>query len=267
MKKQLNEFTDKLQKGARKNAPKILIAMGITSMIGGTVSAIFATSKAKDILEDEINYRNTKLEDGHEEIKAICKLEIKEVFKLTWKLYIPSILATTTGAMCIIYADKINANRSAALATAYSISERAYSKYRSKVIDTFGEDKEKEIRNKVYQDQIKENPPTQQVIISSGGDQLFCEMSTGQYFKSDMNEVKRIENELNRRMLNEMYISLSELLDEFKLKHTAISDELGWNINNGMIEFDYSTHITDDGRSCIAVGYHYPPRYEFNKIF
>jgi len=63
-----------------------------------------------------------------------------------------------------------------------------------------------------------------------------------------------------------MYISLSEFYDALGLDHTKISDELGWNIDEGLIEITFSSQISDDGRPCIVVDYETAPRYDFYKF-
>ena len=64
----------------------------------------------------------------------------------------------------------------------------------------------------------------------------------------------------------DMYVSLSEFYDELGLDHTAISDDLGWDIDKGMIELDFSSQIADDGTPCIVVDYCIAPRYDFSRF-
>ena len=64
-------------------------------------------------------------------------------------------------------------------------------------------------------------------------------------------------------MTYDMYVSLSELYDELDLDHTSMSDELGWNLDDGLIDIEFSSHIADDGRPCIVMSYRKPPRPDF----
>ena len=91
-------------------------------------------------------------------------------------------------------------------------------------------------------------------------------MISGRYFKSDIETIKKAVNELNRRMLLDMYISLSEFYDEIGLEHIALSDELGWNIDDGLMEIDFSSQLADDGTPCVVIDYHLAPKYDFNKL-
>jgi hypothetical protein len=64
-----------------------------------------------------------------------------------------------------------------------------------------------------------------------------------------------------------MYISLNEFYAEIGLKPTDIGYDLGWNIDDGEIDFDTHAIIADDGRPCIVITYNVAPKYNFNKLF
>ena len=66
-------------------------------------------------------------------------------------------------------------------------------------------------------------------------------------------------------MLTEMYISLNELYDELDINHIEIGDDLGWNIDRGLIDIDFSSQIADDGTPCIVLDFSIEPRYDFYK--
>ena len=68
-------------------------------------------------------------------------------------------------------------------------------------------------------------------------------------------------------MLSEMYISLTEFYNEIGLEPTKISDDLGWDLDDGLIELDISSQITDDGRPCIVIDYLVAPRYDYSKLY
>ena len=104
-----------------------------------------------------------------------------------------------------------------------------------------------------------------QVFISKKGNTLCFDPISGRYFKSDIDHIKRSVNELNRRMLTEMYISLNELYDELDINHIEIGDDLGWNIDRGLIDIDFSSQIADDGTPCIVLDFSIEPRYDFYK--
>lgn len=237
-----------------KRSPEILTGLGIVGMVTTTFLAVKKTPKALELLEEA---RNEKGED----------LTVLEKTKTCWKCYIPAAALGATSVACLIGASSVSARRNAALATAYKISETAFSEYKEKVVETLGEKKERAIKEKVEKASIEKNPVSKNdVIITGSGTTLCYEYYTGRYFESDIDKIKRAVNEINRRMTYDMYVSLSEFYDELDLDHTAVSDDIGWNLDDGLIEVDFGSHIADNGKPCIVISYRRPPRPDYNRL-
>ena len=157
--------------------------------------------------------------------------------------------------------------RNAALATAYKLSETALTEYKDKVVEVIGENKEKGIRDKIAEDKVHNNPVSQnQVIITGGGDTLCYDALGGRYFKSSMDKIRKAENELNRLMLRDMYVSLNEFYDELGLDHTKLGDDLGWNLDDGLIELNFSSQLAENETPCLVVDYNVAPNYNFSSF-
>ena len=90
---------------------------------------------------------------------------------------------------------------------------------------------------------------------------------SGRYFKSDIDLIKRIVNEINRKLVYENYISLNEFYGEIGLDYVKNGELVGWNINSGLIEPTFSTCLTDDNQPCVVIDFLVSPRYDFDKIF
>ena len=250
----LSVFFKAARNTASKHSPEILTGIGIAGMITTTVLAVKATPKALKLMDDA---RYDKEED----------LTVPEKVKVTWKCYIPATLLGLASVGCLIGANSVNLRRKAALAAAYKLSETALAEYKEKVIETVGEEKAKNIRSAIAKDKMEKNPVTKsEVIITDKGESLFCDSISGRYFKSDMNTIEKAVNTINRRLLNEMSVSLTEFYSEIGLSPTSLSEELGWNMNDGQIEIDFSSQITDDGRPCIYIEYEIAPRYDYHKF-
>ena len=73
-------------------------------------------------------------------------------------------------------------------------------------------------------------------IITDKGNTLCFDSLSGRYFKSDIDKIKRAVNNLNRELTYDMYVSLNDFYDELDLDHTKIGDELGWNLDDGLID-------------------------------
>lgn len=239
---------------ASKRSPEILTGIGIAGMITATILAVRSTPKAIRLMED------AQYEKGEE-------LTATEKVKAAWKPYVPAAVTGVLSVTCLIGASSKYVRRNAALATAYKLSETALSEYKDKVVETIGEKKEKTVRDKIAKDKVEKNPVSKnEVIMTEKGNTLCYETISGRYFKSDIEKIKKAVNELNRQMLNDMYISLSEFYDEIGLSHIKNSDELGWNLDEGLIDIDFSSQLADDGTPCVVVDYLTPPRYDFYKL-
>lgn len=258
MNSKVTNFIKSTKKFLGKHSPEILTGIGVTGMITATVLAVKATPKALELIKEE--------RDELYPLDESIKLTPVETVKAAWKPYIPAVITGIGSIACVIGASAVNHKRNAALATAYAISERTLVKYRDKVIETIGEKKEKEVREKVSQDEVNCKPVSNsQVIITSKGNTLFMDSISGRYFRGDMDKIKKAVNELNRRMNYENYISLDEFYYEIGLEPTKTSSRVGWNLDSGLIEIEYNTCLAED-EPCIVLDYNIEPRYEFDKL-
>ena len=255
------KFIKTTQKNISKHSPEILTGLGITGMVMTTVLAVKATPKAVRLLEE----KKKELELNPDE-----KLRPIEVVVTAWKPYIPAAVTGVVSIGCLIGASSVNARRNAALATAYQLSTTALSEYKEKVVETIGEKKEQQIREKIAQDKVDKNPVSKsEVIIAGAGNVLFLEPVSMRYFTADIEHVRKIINDLNYRLTSGMeeYISLSEFYDEIGLSHTATSDDMGWNLyRDGQISIEFPATTAEDGRPCLMLDYNVSPRYGYTSL-
>ena len=255
MNEKLTNFFKSTRTFLGKHSPEILTGIGVTGMITTTILAVKSTPKALILIEEK------KKELGIDELTAI------EVIKTAWKPYIPALALGIASISCIIGASAVNAKRNAALATAYAISERTLVRYRDKIIDTIGEKKEKEVREKIAQDEVDKNKVSNNgVIVTSKGNTLCRDAISGRYFRSDIDKIKKIVNELNRQMIYQNYISLNDFYYELGLDSVKNGSVLGWNLDSGLIELDFSTCLAENDEPCVVIDYLVGPRYEFDKL-
>lgn len=256
MKFNLSEALSLLSSKTRKHAPELLTGIGVAGMISATVLAVKATPKALELLKE-------KKESEHTE-----KLTLKDTVKTAWKCYIPAAITTVTSVACIVGASSTNLKRNAALATAYSISETALREYKDKVVEVVGEKKEQAVQDALAKSRVEKNPPAAESIIFTGkGNTLCYESLSGRYFKSDVDKIKKAENEVNHRMLSEMSVSLNDLYYELGLENIDLGEDLGWHVENGCFEIRFSSQLTQDNEPCLVLDYSIPPRYGFDCPF
>lgn len=255
MKKEIAKSFLSLKTAIKKHSPEILTGIGIAGMITTTVMAVRATPKALILIEER------KEEIGAE------KLEAMDMVKTTWACYIPAAITGTLSVACLIGANSVNARRNAALATAYTLSESALKDYQGKVIEMFGEKKNEAVKDAVAKDKVEKNPVvTREVIITEKGNTLCYDAISGRYFKSDIEKIKKAECELNRQMLDDMYVSLNDFYYEIGLDSVKLGDELGWNVDSGYIDLSFSSQLASDGTPCLVIDYSVAPRYDYRNL-
>lgn len=240
------------------NSPVILTAVGAAGTVGTAFLAAQASWKANDLVDAENERRllmNEKVVQGP-----------KEVAKIVWKEYIPAAGVGVMTIASIICANRISTKRVAAMAAAYSLSEKAYGEYREKVIEKFNANKERQVRDEVAQDRVTANPPKDaQIIITGSGDVLCHDLPTGRYFKSNIEKLRSVQNDLNAAVNEIGYATLSDFYVALNLATTPYSEELGWTTSE-LLELHFSAVLTDDNQPCISINYHAHP-LRHNKPF
>ncbi len=255
MKKEIAKSFLSLKTAIKKHSPEILTGIGIAGMITTTVMAVRATPKALILIEER------KEEIGAE------KLEAMDMIKTAWACYIPAAITGTLSVACLIGASSVNARRNAALATAYTLSESALKDYQGKVIEMFGDKKNEAVKDAVAKDKVEKNPViTREVIITEKGNTLCYDAISGRYFKSDIEKIKKAECELNRQILDDMYVSLNDFYYEIGLDSVKLGDELGWNVDSGYIDLSFSSQLASDGTPCLVIDYSVAPRYDYHNL-
>lgn len=259
-KQTLSKFARDMRMSLSKRSPEILMGIGIAGMITTTVLAVKATPKAILLIEDK------------KDELAVESLTPVEMVKTTWKCYIPAAISGTMSIACLIGSNSVNARRNAALATAYKLSETAFAEYRDGVIETIGEKKEKTVRDKVSEKQIKENPVNKTDIIVTGkGKTLFFDPLSHRYFYSSIEKIRRAENILNKEINTDPFDAgrtLNDFYTEIGIPTTATGDALGWNLNIGLLDIYLSYQGGEEGTEfedepCAVLNFYNPPRYEF----
>ena len=254
-----------------KNSPTILTGLSVTGLISTAILAVKVTPKAVQILEEEHEYReddsiNKSMEDekGTYSVEPLTKLE---VIKLTWKCYIPAAVIGAVTIGCIVSANTINLRRNAALAGLYSLSDTALKEYKAKVVETIGKNKERDVRDDIKKDHLAANPVKESEVIATGkGDVLCYDELSGRYFKSNIEQIKRVLNDISRDLLNDMqgFTPVNEVYYGLGLPGIKLGELMGWYLDDGLIEGNFGTQLADNGEPCVVLDFGIEPRY-FNR--
>ena len=267
------KVVEDVRKSLTKHSPEILTGIGIAGMVTTTVLAVRATPKALVLIEREKDRQNRQLineaeKNGHMVCPQVSKLKAVDKIRVTWKCYIPSAVIGSMSIACLIGASSVHARRNAVLATAYKLSESALTEYRDKVVETIGEKKEQKIRDDIAKERIEKNPAVNsEIIITKKGNTKCLDMTSGRYFMSDIDKIKKAVNEINARLLRESYVSLTDFYDELEIPPSKISDKIGWSSEDGLVELCISPVFDENDEPCIGVDFRKAPKYDFDKFF
>lgn len=249
-----------------RNAPTVYTGLAVGGLGTTVVMGVSAGIKTARDIDVEIAYRAERdhLIEGYAIPKDYPDLTRWEIVKLTWKNFIPTALMGLTTVGCIIMANTVSMQRNAALASLYGLAETSLREYQAKVVEKFGEGKELKVREEISQDRLNKNPvETNQVFITcSPGTTLCYDSLSGRYFKSDIETIRKMENEFNHALVTgmEMYKPLNELYESLGLPDIEMGRDMGWSIDHGLLEITYTAKIATDNTPCIVLEYKVGPR-------
>ena len=183
------------------------------------------------------------------------------VIKLYVRIYAPPTIAVLATGACIVGAHSISVKRESSLLLAYEGTRSMYDRYRASVQDRLGPE-EKQIAEKAAS---KAQPVPRETIVYGEGDCLFYDAYRGRYFKSTVNKIDRVVNELNYTLLREMCVSLNEFYAGIGLEGISLGDQLGWN-EQRQIEVHYGSRVTEEGRACIVLDFVIEPTERWYKL-
>ena len=160
------------------------------------------------------------------------------------------------GVASIVATQTISVRRQAAMAAAYSLTREAYSSYREEIKDLLDEKEEQKVYSKVSERQQPETMSGSMIVGS--GDVLCFDSYSGRYFKSSMEKLRKVINDVNFDLVHYDSVSLNDLYSHLGLEQTAMGDELGWQ-NGQLIEVDYVGILSPDGAPAISLQLKNPP--------
>lgn len=241
----------------------ILLTVGISGFLGAVVEAVRETPKALKIIEEE----KRKINDGLPEEEKIESLPTKDLLRVTWKNYIPTTILIGLSATCLILAYSSDQKKKAAIATACALSETTLQEFKDKLLEINGEKKSSEVFDSIAQDKMKEKPvESSEVYLTGKGETLCYDVISGRYFKSDIERLRRIENEINKVMLYEGYASLNDLYEMIGLDCIEIGEILGWRMEDDYIHMKFTSQLATDGIPCLVIDYQNGPKYDFRRF-
>lgn len=253
-----------------ENTSTLLTAGGVVGTVGTAVLAGRAGYKFSQLVETETHVRTMEQVDPDISYEAarrnLTPLTNMEKASLAWPYFVPPVITGGVTIGCTIMANRMSAQKAAALAAAYGLSQKHHEEYRDKVAEKLGLAKHEKLKDELAQDQVTKNPPPT-VIIAGDGEVLCLDNWTGRYFRCSVEKIKRAQNKLNEDMINATtYASMGDFYEAIGLNKSELSDHFGWNTAN-LIDLQISTTMTEDERPCVVISHNNAPKHDYDKVY
>lgn len=281
------EIMNKITRAAHKtgfalkqHSPEILAVTGTVGIVASAVLACKATTKVNDIMSDtnsqihelhlvaaaagieekkeeyssedaeklELLKTNTKVqgytvEDSRKDLTIIyVQTGIKFI-----KLYAPAIILGVASLSCLLASNNILRKRNAALAAAYATIDRGFKEYRSRVVERFGEEVDKELKYNVKAQEIeetvidkngKEKTVKKTVKVANPNEhseyaRFFDDGCKGWEKNSEynLNFLNAQQNYANDKLRAQGYLFLNEVYEMLGIPATKAGQVVGWIYN------------------------------------
>lgn len=248
------EYFRRAERFTVDNSPLILTAVGVSGALATAVLSARAGYQTAYILDE----KRASKEFYNRGVDPTPELTPKEKVEATWWLWIPPAGTAVLTCGAIIMANRISTRRAAALAAAYSLSERTLIEYRDKVREQIGDKKADKIHDDIQQDRVNRDFAESKIVIMEGSEQLCYDSLSGRFFNSTAEDIKWAMNKVNSQINNNGYASLGDFYDAIGLPGTAISEELGWN-SDKLLDLIITSTVAPSGKAALAIDYRVMP--------
>lgn len=241
------------------NQSTIFTATGIGCVISIPFVTVKPTIKALELIDEAADVKldeEGRISEGlgvrsiHDNLNI---LTTKEVIFATWKCYIPTFIMTSLAIGCFVAAHRSNSLQKAALASAYSLVEKSYDKYKDKVIEVIGEEKNNQIKEEIAKETL-ESTDSEQIIPFGNGEYLCYDGISGRYFKSDIETVREAINDFNYILNGDFYQDLNDWYIRLGLPQIQLGELMGWN-SEKHLDITFTSTIASNGEPCIVLDY------------
>lgn len=246
----------KVKFDVKKHSPEILIITGVVGVVTSAVIACKATTKIGKVAEEHENQIN----DVHEAVKKgvtkagelyneeDAKRDLAIIYTQTSfkyvKLYAPAIILGTLSLTAIISSNNILRKRNVALAAAYTAIDKSFKNYRSRVIERFGKDLDRELRYNIKAKEIEEtvtdkngNETTVKKTVEVVDPNMYSDYAKvfdetcyawSKSAEYNLTFLKEQQAHANRKLQQEGYLFLNDVYEMIGFPKTKAGQVVGW---------------------------------------
>lgn len=243
----------------KKHSPEILVGVGIVGGVTAAVLACKATRQVDDIL-DEHNDAMAQIcmaetcspENDKDILKEITKHKAHMYLKTSKnlaKIYAPPVMLGIASIGCILGGHGILHRRNIAIAAAYSMVQDRFNEYRSRVVNEFGEEKDKNLYFGTHQEKVtdivvdektgkeKKIKKTVNVLDPNGYSQyarFFDEGSPNWVSDAELNLafLRAQQNYVNDLLHARGHVFLNEVYDILGIPRSQAGAVVGWVLSD-----------------------------------
>ena len=240
----------------KKHSPEILLAAGTVGVVVSGVMACKATLKVNEILDEskqQIDTIHSVAADPNMAEKYTAednKKDLAIVYTQTTvkmiKLYGPSVGLGVVSLGCMIGSNRILSKRNVALAAAYTAVDKSFKEYRSRVVERFGKQLDKELRYNIKAKEVEEVSKDEnghEVVKKEVVDVIDDDPNTYSPYSivfDDGNEgwdpdpertkffLIQQQNWANERLKAKGHLFLNEVYDMLGARRTKAGAQVGW---------------------------------------
>lgn len=247
-----------------KRFPEILSGLAIGGFATSVVTAVKATPKAMQLIEEE------------KERQGVEKLSVPDTIKATWKCYIVPATSGAAAIACVIAANTVHNKRNAALAAAYALSESSLQEYKDSIKKVLGvEDEQKtdengepvkskadEVTDDFIKKELDKHPYTQQNQVNIGyGQYLYYDIYSGRYYPCNRDMFETALNEGNRMMLTDGSLGYNDWACLLSMDSCQLGEDFSWYLDgrSNLLDVEFRSNILPDGTPVVVPIYNFDP--------
>lgn len=229
---------------AKRQSPNLLFGAGVVGMVGSTVLACRSTLKLETVLETAksdletartLEHRDYSEDDRKKDVAIIYVRSAVAV----GKLYAPSVLLGVASIAALTKSHAILNDRVAAVSAAYAALDKGFREYRSRVVEKYGEDADRQLRfprEKVKETNAETGRDRTVEVVSDGSPSIYArffdEYSPSWSKEPEYNLVflKCQQNYANDLLRARGHVFLNEVYDMLGIERSQAGQVVGWVI-------------------------------------
>jgi hypothetical protein len=255
---------------AHRHGPAILTGAGIVGGIATVVLASRATLKVEPVVDEATVDIALQRERANlvgadmarvvtdEEINyEIRKIKVSSALKIA-KLYVPTVSIGVASIGCVLGAYGVMKKRNVALIAAYNALEKSFEVYRKRVVDEYGEEKDRDFRYGLRDEKVQDPETGKNKTIThvdpngiSQYARFFDDASASWSKTPEYNLVflRAQQNYFNDLLRARGHVFLNEVYDQLGLERSQAGQMVGWVVSkDGDNYIDFGIYDFDNER-------------------